>query len=96
MKKMSKLENNILIVLKPDLIKIIAVVIILIGLFLYFYFFSGIIPSYECLRATIEECIKEERGYLLSLTIRRTLSLGIPLSIVAWIVIGLIKVKFRK
>jgi len=80
-------------ILKPTLIKII--VVVLIFLILYFYLLSSIRVSYVCSEGG-EKCVEETARVVQQLALHDTLIVGIPLSIIAWIIIGLIESRKKK
>ena len=60
---------------------------------LYFYLLFNIKINYECLTYFgSEECVKQTQ----ELAIQDTLIIGIPLAIIAWIIIGIIEEKRSK
>jgi len=79
-------------VFKPSLAKII--VVVLIFLLLYLYLLSSIRVRYVCSEGG-EKCIEETSRVIHQLALRDTLITGIPLSIIAWIIVGLIESEIK-
>ncbi len=80
-------------ILKPTWKKVIAVILIFV--ILYFYLLSNIKVSYVCSEGG-EKCAEETQSVIQKLAFQDTLIIGIPFSIIAWIIIGVIETNKRR
>lgn len=80
-------------VLRPNLIKIVAAIIVF--LLLYFFFTSTIRIIYDC-KIGGDVCLKEVQKETNRIVLQDTVMVGIPISIIIYIFIGFLQNKKNK
>jgi hypothetical protein len=80
-------------IFKPTLLKVI--IVILIFVLLYLCLMSSIRVRYTCTVGG-EQCVKETAAITQKIVLQDMIIIGIPLAIIAWIVIGVIEVKLKR